>query len=181
MEQALGDGIGEVESWTLEWFGGHFDIWQESSGCSRAVYRLAMIKTEYLRRIPYKLARILEPGMKEILQAQYRSAPRAAHHYASVEMFDGIYAGDLAAYAPPEEDASPQLKQAVRRIQLIPWTTASTRCRMQSLPAWLCIHAMLLCLGIVPVSDYTKHCLALGCFANNWVRTCKRIGADTKP
>ena len=83
--QALRDGVDEAQAWTVESFKLDHQLWIQTVGAARYASDLARKKLHDLDCIPWLLARLLEPGVKEEVLRQFAEAPIESHHPVSLE------------------------------------------------------------------------------------------------
>ena len=111
---ALDAGLNEANSWVGNPFGGTIPQLHDLLGCIRGSFTLAHYKLRYLSKIPWLIARILEPGVRDECLIQWNSVPVAEHQRVSVEFFGaGQLRRDIDMLAPDGSGATELLKQEV--------------------------------------------------------------------
>lgn len=121
-EAALTEGLVQANGWTPTTFGCGDEFWRASQGSVRAVCGLAREKLRYLTKIPWLLARLDEPDVRDECVSQWDSAPPSAHHRVSAEFLapGGPLRAMVDEIRPDGSGLSARLFDEVRSLQLVP-------------------------------------------------------------
>ena len=96
--------------WQASRFGG-WAMLQQCQGCARACYWMAVERLQVFDRVPFLLARLDEPGVRNRCLAQYRSCAARLHHRVSFDFLDvdGSLFNDVMSMDDDGSNMSPQL------------------------------------------------------------------------
>ena len=92
MEAQLILGLEQANNWDVDQWaasGGQSDI-EELQLCVRTTVHLARLRFDYLHKIPWLLVRVLEPGTKEVVLAQWASCLPDEHYRISQRFLSQI-------------------------------------------------------------------------------------------
>lgn len=111
-----------ANSWTVETWGCGPDFLAQAQGCVRLVYAMGGEKFEFLSKLPYLLAQLHLPGVRDRALEQWRSAPPAAHHRVSREFLaDGSpLRAQIERMNSDGSGMAPALKAEVESLRAIP-------------------------------------------------------------
>ena len=101
-------GLDAANGWSEEYWGlpaEHDDM----VGVVRATFLLAERKTAFLGRLPWLIAQLPAPGVKERIQQQWREAPRE-HHHRATQLFMDDFAAELDDIDEHGEGVSDRLR-----------------------------------------------------------------------
>ena len=121
VQEALRRGLTEANSWTTETFGCDHETLLQLQACVRGSFHLAQKRHAYLFKLPWLLARLLDPGVKALCIQQYLACDN--HHPLSDMFFaaDGALKPDVDAVDESGRGASAALVKAVDSIAAIPF------------------------------------------------------------
>ena len=94
--RVFAEGLSEANSWTGCQWNGELNFLREIQGCVRMAVGMGHDKIDYLDKIPYLFGRLGQPGVRDRVIAQWKSAPAARHAPLSIEFLG--HAGDLCIY-----------------------------------------------------------------------------------
>jgi hypothetical protein len=108
--------------WLGEMFDGDASFLQEAQGCVRGLYRLGLTKIDFLRRIPWLLAKLEEAGVKDEVLRQYRTGDPAHHHRVSHEFLhpDSHWLNHIEAICDDGSGVSPDLAVELSTLKNMP-------------------------------------------------------------
>ena len=118
--QALKEGLHEANEWCASSFLA-LDV-SELQGVVRSTYLMGLRKIGYLNKIPHLFARLDQPGVKALCQAQFDSAPLHSHCPVSKDFFGpgGPFAADVALIQPDGTGITETLALEIQSIKDIP-------------------------------------------------------------
>ena len=123
VESTLAQVLTECNSWTVDTFGPgcEHDLLVEFQAMVRGSVVLAQKRHAYLYKLPWLLARLLQPGVKALCIEQYLACEN--HHPLSDMFFsaDGPLKPDVDALDESGQGASAELVRAVESIAAIPF------------------------------------------------------------
>ena len=114
----------EANEWVADDWQGQVGLWQSLQGCVRGAHALSMRKIRFLCDIPYLLARLAEPGIKDRCVAQFAAVPMAHHHRVSREFLEPGHVSGLFplvhAINPEASNIDPRLQSEITSLARIP-------------------------------------------------------------
>ena len=84
--ERLTSGLAEANSWAPTHFDGNVQVWQSAQGCARSTFALGSLKVRPFGSVPYLLARLGEPGVRDAVVTQFNAAPAEAHHPVTLKV-----------------------------------------------------------------------------------------------
>ena len=114
----------EANEWVADDWQGQVGLWQSLQGCVRGAHALSMRKIRFLCDVPYLLARLAEPGIKDRCVAQFAAVPMAHHHRVSREFLEPGHVSGLFplvhAINPEASNIDPRLQSEITSLARIP-------------------------------------------------------------
>ena len=80
--------LDEVNDWAPGTFFANYQMHLDGQSAFRWIYGLTLEKLDYLNRVPWLLARLLDPGVKAMAIQQFEEVPIARHHPLTIEFLD---------------------------------------------------------------------------------------------
>lgn len=119
---ALRRGLDEANAWTADTWNCGTEAWLDMQAAVRAAHRLATQKISFMTKVPYLLARLGHPGVKEQCLQQWASCPPHRHHRVSREFLEegSQLRKDIEALTPEGGNMSARLKAQVQSLAAIP-------------------------------------------------------------
>ena len=122
--QVVTAALREANAWVAADWGGLPLLVASLQGCVRGMCALSLRKIAYLDRIPYLLARLCEPGIRQRCEAQWAAVPPEGHHRVSHEFLNPAHDSGLqplvAAINPDGANVDPRLRDEIRSVERIP-------------------------------------------------------------
>jgi hypothetical protein len=84
----LEGGLTVCNAWTLGFCDGDADLLRHGQGCVRGLVVLAFKKLDFLNCVPWLLARLDEPGVKDLAISQFESELPCRHHRVTHEFLN---------------------------------------------------------------------------------------------
>lgn len=120
--EVLRRGLAEANAWTPEAWDVDQAMLAQMQSCVRGAYHLAMRKLEFLDRVPYLLASLGRPGVRDRCLEQWEKVAPQDHHKVSREFLDprGRLRRYVDSMAPDGSGMAPELQQEVASLAAIP-------------------------------------------------------------
>lgn len=122
--QILDAGLADANDWLVARFGGDVDLWREGQGVVRFTVALAKEKIGHLDKVPYLLARLSEPGIRDRCLEQFQRAAPSEHHRVTRWFVDPDHAQslrqDIENMSADGSNMSPALEMAVESLKWVP-------------------------------------------------------------
>ena len=111
----LQEGVSAAESWSALNFNGDVRLWQDCLGLVKYVAHLGKKKLGHYAQIPYLLASLDLPNVRDEALCQYSSAPRELHNRVSINFLDpsGLFYSDVMDMRSDGSGMSFRLQAAV--------------------------------------------------------------------
>jgi len=122
VEAVLAQGLAECNTWTVDTFGHDgcsFECLLGFQAMVRGSFNLAQKRHAYLYKLPWLLARLLQPGVKALCTRQYLESEN--HHPISHVFFAGETKHDVDALDESGQGDSARLVRAVESIAAMPF------------------------------------------------------------
>lgn len=115
-------GLEEANAWGPKSTSSGGSFWLECQAAVRATFELGTRKIKFLDKVPYLLARLAEPGVRQRCLDQWESCDPAGHHRVTVEFLSP--AGALRRHIDAMNDdgtgMAPELVREVESLLCIP-------------------------------------------------------------
>ena len=121
MQEVLQGALSEVNTWEAERFGGDRVLLRQAQACMRGSFLLAQEKVAYLDELPWLLARLQEPGVRDKCLLQWEEGAKYAGDSLTEEFLaeSAPLRSDLIAMSPDGSGMSDRLWQAVDQLRQI--------------------------------------------------------------
>lgn len=118
----LEKGLKYANTWGPETWKCNDENWVEMVGCVRASFHLALRKVAFLDKVPYLLARLGEPGVRDRCLSQWAACPADEHHRVTREFLhpEGGLRCDVEAMSADGSGMSARLATEVESLAAIP-------------------------------------------------------------
>jgi len=121
--RALRSALGESNSWGVHDYGGNAALLVQVQGCMRAVFAFGSEYIAPLNKVPYLLARLREPGVRDEAVRQYNAVAEALHddttvHYLSPSRFVRAEIDAMNVDGTGMSDSLEELVQVIEQIPL---------------------------------------------------------------
>ena len=121
IKQEIASALSECNSWRAPDFDGDVPLLVEATGCARMVVALAQEKFSWVSKVPYILARLGEPNIRDEALRQFASVPLDRHHRISVLFLEesGSLGRAVRSMSADGTGMTSELALAVRGLSLI--------------------------------------------------------------